>query len=428
MPPKIILPAMTINRKQLIQFADWAAVAVAISLPWSTSATSILLVIWLLALLAVLDFATLKRQAQTAAGGLPILLWLLAAVGMFWAATGWSDRVEGLGGFHRLLMIPLLLAQFRRSDRGQWVLCGFLASAALLLFLSWLFAFDPGLAWPRHNAMFGVPVKDDIAQSTIFLLCAFALVWRACDLLRMQAWKAPLLLAALAILFLANLVFVATSRADLTVVPFLAIVLGWRQFRWRGIIVAVIATSILAAAAWSSSPYLRARVIAAVEDVQDYSANHVSNDVGDHIEFLKKSLSFIGSAPFFGHGTGSIADLFRRSAAGQAGAAGVASVNPHSQYFGVAIQLGLLGTIVLLAMYAAHYLLFRAAGLTAWIGTIVVVQNVVSSLTSSHLFDFTHGWLYVFGVGVAGGMMHRVAADPAASGPEGIAFVPRNAR
>jgi O-antigen ligase len=43
--------------------------------------------------------------------------------------------------------------------------------------------------------------------------------------------------------------------------------------------------------------------------------------------------------------------------------------------------------------------------LVAWIGTVVVVENVISSLVSSHLFDFMHGWLYVFGVGVAGGMM-----------------------
>ena len=47
------------------------------------------------------------------------------------------------------------------------------------------------------------------------------------------------------------------------------------------------------------------------------------------------------------------------------------------------------------------------AGWTAWVGTVVVVENVVSSLAHSHLFDFTHGWLYVFGVGVAGGMMLR---------------------
>jgi hypothetical protein len=44
--------------------------------------------------------------------------------------------------------------------------------------------------------------------------------------------------------------------------------------------------------------------------------------------------------------------------------------------------------------------------LTAWIGTVVVVENVVSSLSSSHLFDFVHGWLYVLGVGIVGGMAH----------------------
>jgi O-antigen ligase len=32
---------------------------------------------------------------------------------------------------------------------------------------------------------------------------------------------------------------------------------------------------------------------------------------------------------------------------------------------------------------------------------------VVSSLFNSHLFDFTQGWIYVFGVGVAGGMILR---------------------
>ena len=59
-------------------------------------------------------------------------------------------------------------------------------------------------------------------------------------------------------------------------------------------------------------------------------------------------------------------------------------------------------------MWLAHLSLFlRGAGMTAWIGSIVVVQNIVASLFNSHLFDFTSGWLYVFGVGVAGGMVLR---------------------
>ena len=42
---------------------------------------------------------------------------------------------------------------------------------------------------------------------------------------------------------------------------------------------------------------------------------------------------------------------------------------------------------------------------------MVVIQNITSSLFNSHLFDFTQGWLYVFGVGVCGGtLLNRLQA------------------
>jgi O-antigen ligase len=92
---------------------------------------------------------------------------------------------------------------------------------------------------------------------------------------------------------------------------------------------------------------------------------------------------------------------------GRTGASSVATVNPHNQIFAVAIQLGLLGAAVLVAMWAAHFPLFCGCGQAAWIGMVVVVENVVSSLVNSDLFDFSQGWLYVFGVGVAGGIRLR---------------------
>ena len=38
---------------------------------------------------------------------------------------------------------------------------------------------------------------------------------------------------------------------------------------------------------------------------------------------------------------------------------------------------------------------------------MVVVQNIFTSLFNSHLFDFNEGWIYVLGVGIAGGMVLR---------------------
>jgi O-antigen ligase len=396
-----------LDRKRVVQLADWAAVAVAVSLPWSTSATSILLVLWLLVLLPTLDVAMVRRAVETAAGGLPVLLWVLAAVGMMWAEVSWAARIHGLDGFHRLLVIPLLLAQFRRSEHGAWVLWGFLASAVLLLLVCWALVLAQIPSWPNHLHAYGVLVKDDIAQSTVFLICAMAVIWRACETLSDRNWLMVLWLAGLAALFLAYLAFVTRSRSAIAIAPLLVLLLGWRLFRWKGLVTACIAGLVLAAGLWATSQRLREHFFVSIQQAEDYRATNADNSIGEHIEFLRKSATFVREAPLVGHGTGSIAALFRRLATGQTGAAGVATVNPHSQIFGVAIQLGLAGAAVLLAIWAAHYLLFRTAGWTAWVGTVVVVENAVSSLAHSHLFDFTHGWLYVFGVGVAGGMMLR---------------------
>ena len=121
---------------------------VAVSLPWSTSATGILIAVWLITVLPTLDVASVRRELATAAGGLPVLLWVLAAVGMLWADVTWAERIGGLGKFHRLLVIPLLLAQFRRSEHGIWVIYGFFASMLGLLLMSWVAVAFPGLPWP----------------------------------------------------------------------------------------------------------------------------------------------------------------------------------------------------------------------------------------------------------------------------------------
>ena len=176
-----LLIANVLDRKQVAQLADWAAVGVAVSLPWSTSATSILLVVWLLTLLPTLDVAMVRREVETAAGGLPVLLWLFAALGLLWAEVSWADRINGLGGFHRLLVIPLLLAQFRRSKHGAWVLFGFLASAAVLLLVCWALVLARIEAWPSHLHQYGVLVRDSIGQSSIFLICGIVLIWPLCD-------------------------------------------------------------------------------------------------------------------------------------------------------------------------------------------------------------------------------------------------------
>lgn len=112
-----------------------------------------------------------------------------------------------------------------------------------------------------------------------------------------------------------------------------------------------------------------------------------------------------------GHGTGATREMFWRSADGQSGLAALVTANPHNQTFAIGIQLGLFGIILLYAMWLAHLMLFRSGGIAAWIGLLVVVQSMIGSLANSHLFDATHAWIYIFGVGVAGGIVSRQAGQ-----------------
>ena len=402
---------MALNRENFARLADSLAVALVVSLPWSTSATSILAALWLLALIPTLDRSLMRGGVALPAGGFPVLLVALSAVGMLWADVSWAERFSGVTPFLKLLCIPLLLYQFCRSDNGRHVLIGFLASCVLLLAVSWMLLAWPAMPWPAIVKTPGVPVKDYIAQSGMFTICIAASAQLAYDNWR-GGRRRLLALVVLALVFLANVLYVATSRTALVIFPILLALFGYRIFGWKGAVGFVAGCLLLALVAWPSATFLKLRVTTFFTEVHSYQSDAPSTSAGERLEFWKKSLGFIQQAPVIGHGTGTVADQFRRSAVGQTGMAAVASHNPHNQIFAVGIQLGIVGIAALLAMWIAHLQLFRSGSFAAWIGLVVVVQNIVGSLFNSHLFDFTQGWAYVFGVGIAGGIVLKEAGRP----------------
>jgi O-antigen ligase len=76
------------DRAFFVRLADWLALGVAIASPWSTSAAGICIAAWLVVLLPTLDLPAMRRELATAAGGLPVALWCLGVLGMFWADVG----------------------------------------------------------------------------------------------------------------------------------------------------------------------------------------------------------------------------------------------------------------------------------------------------------------------------------------------------
>lgn len=393
------------------RFSDIVTAAIAASLPWSTSATGILIVVWLISLTGVLRPADIRAELRTPAGALPVALWALAALSLIWSDASWLDRFEGFSPYHKLLAIPLLLAQFRRSDNVMWVAGAFLAGSVALMAVSWALVLLPALTWrgkipwPGHPAMLGVPVKDYISQAGMFTLCAAALLWIIAD--RRNGRRERWLALGLAAAFVGNCLYVVTSRTALIVMPVLFALFAVRRSTARQAAAVAAAGIVLAGTAWASSPYLRYRVDTLQVEIADYLSGQSTSvtSAGERLEFWRKSLTFIAQAPIIGHGAGTVKQLFDASNVGQTGVAASTTANPHNQTFMTGIELGLVGIVVLYLMWGVHLLMFRDTSLAGWIGLAVVVQNVVSSLANSHLLDFTQGWLYVLGVGVFGGAM-----------------------
>src|SRR6185437_14268409 len=152
------------------------------------------------------DVRALLRSLRRPICTLPIALFVLAAVGTLWSDASWGARLYAVGPTLTLLVLPVLLYHFERSARGVQVLIAFLVSSVLLMAMSWIVAFDPGLAL-KSAAEYGVPVKNYIDQSQEFALCAVALAYPIVSLLRAKKILPALLLGAISLSFIVNMAF-----------------------------------------------------------------------------------------------------------------------------------------------------------------------------------------------------------------------------
>ncbi|WP_454620071.1 O-antigen ligase family protein [Bradyrhizobium cenepequi] len=422
-PASASLPAWR-NPAAWAKAADIVAVLIALSLPWSTSLVGIFGAVFVVVVAPTLDLRSFLQSLQRPIAALPIALFVLAVVGMLWSDAPWGARTYAVSPTAKLLVLPFLFYHFERSTRGMWVFTAFLISCTLLVVMSWLVFLQPSLSLkPPVDAERGIFVKNYIDQSQEFTLCAVALAYPIVTLLRAKKFALAGLLIAIALSFFVNMAFVVVSRTALVTVPVMFAVFAFLHLRWRSILIIVGAAAVLAAVAWQASPQLRWTAETFSRDYRLYKQQNRATSIGLRLEYWRKSLGFIADAPLIGHGTGSTRGLFAQVATSRGPleepppATSDVVGNPHNQTLNVAVQWGIVGVVILYAIWFWHLRLFRGEGLVNWIGLLVVVQNVFTSLFNSHIFDFHEGWMYVLGVGVAGGMVLKAKSGGAAAKP-----------
>jgi ABC-type transport system involved in cytochrome c biogenesis permease subunit len=81
----------------------------AASLPWSTTAPAVFIVLWLIVVLPTVDWEEFARGLAHPASALPLLFFGLAVLGTLWSDGTWAERLHGVKPASKLLLIPFLL-------------------------------------------------------------------------------------------------------------------------------------------------------------------------------------------------------------------------------------------------------------------------------------------------------------------------------
>jgi O-antigen ligase len=395
--------------ERLLISRQMAAVATAAMLPVSTSGQAIALSIFV-----VLALLTVKREEWlativTPAAAIPVGLFVLIVIGMLWSPTPFAPG-GGVGHYAKLLLIPVAMACTFTPRQGLQIGYGFLAGCLVILVLSFL-SFFVHLPSPFSHAMDGVPVKDNAVQSGCFALCAFALALGG-----VSAWvegnrQRAVAMLILALVFLADIFMIYISKTGILMTAALAGLFVVQAGGWRRSLLIVTPIVLIAAIAlWSSGPAQRrlAQIATDIHAVDDGKASaEATLSTASRLDFWSKAVEFIEQAPLFGHGTGSTKSLYQSLEATRPSPYGEAVPDPHNQFFAIAIQVGLVGGAILLAMWAVHFSMFVGSSFACAMGQAVVLQNFIGSLFNSHISTVTQGMLYCLAVGLLGGIVQR---------------------
>jgi O-antigen ligase len=386
-----------------------AAVTTAFMIPVSTSGQAIAVSIFVLLALLTVSREGWLMTIRAPAAAIPVALCFLIIAGMLWSPTPFASG-GGAGHYTKLLLIPIAMACAFTPKQALLIGYGFLSGCLIVLVLS-LLSFFVLLPPPFHQAMDGVPLKDNAVQSGCFALCAFALA-----LFGVRIWVAgrrrfAAAIITLALVFLADifLIFISKTGVIMTaalIALFVFHVEGWR----RSLLIAAPIALVIATALWSSGPAQR-RLAEIATDIHSIDREKGSSEAtlstASRLDFWIKAVHFIREAPVLGHGTGSTKWLYQSLEATRPSPYGEAVPDPHNQFFAISIQVGLLGGAMLLAMWGTHLFMFFGRNLVCTMGQAVILQNFIGSLFNSHLSTVTQGTLYCFAIGILLGVVQR---------------------
>ncbi|WP_181373089.1 O-antigen ligase family protein [Massilia glaciei] len=397
------MPAITTLAPTLPERLSATCVLLALfCIPFSTALTNVFVATSLLLfVLALGASAALRAQALRAPPArLALALLALLVVASSWSNAPAPDLVKALGKYAKLLLLPLAITLAWRSPAlPRRALHCFLAGAGVLALACYLAYFElmpsSRLGWWRvGDAGNAFAFKNHI---TIGILLGFA---AALSLLKASydTGRARLLAIAAGIGFGFPVIFLMQGRTGYVAlfVGLVTLLLLRMRLTAPRAVAGVGAIVLLFACFYAVSANFKLRTDALISEVRTVDARTPN---GQRVSFLQVGARMIAADPVFGRGTASFAEAYaptaRRTWPEGSFQAGV-RYQPHSEFLLIAVQLGLLGTLLYFALLGAiGKAALQVRNLEADSLALLWAIYVCASAFNSLLWDPTEGYWFL---------------------------------
>lgn len=326
-----------LKNQQWKKFVPFLLVLTLFFIPISSSIKSIFIVLSALAILATptynntLSFVLTQDWCKAA-----ILFFLIALMACIWSPADYHARLLFIGKYSKLLFLPIFVLGFQNPTMRRLGIHAFILAMIVTCFLS--------VFYQLHHIESERLFHDHISTGCMMALAAFFSGVFAIQ----QVGLKRVLFLSMTLLFTYQVIFVNTGRIGYISYFVLMILFLAQNLPRKNLMTGVLSFCVLFFFLGYQSPSLQERIHKTMFEWSQYQHGEKVTSVGMRIVFHNHAKAMFLSSPWTGHGTGSFSHFYQKVNT----AADYSNVmEPHSQYWLVASEFGLLGFVILLYFF-----------------------------------------------------------------------------
>ena len=370
-----------------------------INLPtaWMTIFTTLTILVWTFSG----NFNTkFQRIIHHPAAIVTILLFLLYSLSLFYTSASSDESIKFILKYAKLLLIPIIISSIDHKEVRSYGLNAFLLSALITLFVSyakWLniMPMDLGLhdiSDPVHGFVF---FKNRIAHSIFISFTMYMMLIKA----NHSEGKIRFVWVALGALAFFNVMHLVTGRSGQVIALGLLISYFIKTFGKKALFAIVILSLLGFVFKSALMPIFPERLTAVLQEIDDAHNKKEMTSSGIRLEMYKSVSKMILSAPLLGHGVGSLKNEYHNFDKNDATLNLREIDNPHNQFLLTFFELGIVGGLILMAMFYYHWMALKnhASKNEAYLEAVMqglILTILIGSLFNSLLLDAGEGKFY----------------------------------